>query len=132
MIFEIWYYTAKLPNSLQTKARPVLIIGDDSGNKLRIVDIHYCIVSATAPKGNYDVQIDEAAAKNLGLEKASVIKTTKVYTGDQGLLERKICDLPEDYKIEFIKQYKLYQNNLMARMDESIVTKESEDEKSDS
>jgi len=119
MIFEIWYYTAKLPNSLETKARPILIIGDDSENKLRIVDIHYCIVSSTAPKGNYDIQIDEKTAKNLGLERASVIKTTKVYTGDRELLERKVCDLPKDLKIEFIEKYKSYQNNLMLKMNES-------------
>ena len=68
----------------------------------------------------YGILIDEKTAKNLGLEKVSVIKTTKVYTGDRELLERKVCDLPKDLKIEFIEKYKSYQNNLMAKMDESI------------
>jgi hypothetical protein len=113
MIFEIWYYSAKLPNSLETKGRPILIIGDDSDNKLRIIDIHYCIVSASAPKGEYDIQIDAKTGENLGLEKASVIKTTKVYTGDRELLERKVCELPKDLKSEFIEKYKAYQNNII-------------------
>ena len=120
MIFEIWYYAAKLPNSLETKARPILIIGDDSDNKLKIVDIHYCIVSATAPKGDFDVPIDEKTAKNIGLERSSVIKTTKVYTGDRELLERKVCDLPNDLKTAFMEKYKSYQNNLMIKMNEAI------------
>ena len=37
----------------------------------------YFEVAANAPKGNYDIPIDEKTAKNLGLERASVIKTTK-------------------------------------------------------
>ena len=119
MIFEIWYYEAKLPNSIQTKGRPILIIGDDSENKLRIIDIHYCIVSKTAPKGEYDVQIDESTAKSLGLEQASVIKTTKIYTGDRELLERKVCDLPKDLKTEFIEKYKSYQTKIMKNMDDN-------------
>ena len=120
MVFEIWYYEAKLPNSsTQTKGRPILIIGNDSENKLKIIDIHYCIVSKTAPKGEYDVQIDEATAKSLGLEQASVIKTTKIYTGDKELLERKVCDLPQDLKTEFIANYKAYQKKIIDVMDDN-------------
>jgi len=117
MIFEIWYYSAKLPNSTETKGRPVLIIGNDAENKLRIVDIHYCIISKTASKGEFDLQIDETTAKSLGLGQASVIKTTKIYTGDRELLERKVCGLPKDLKIEFIKKYKAYQTKIIEAMD---------------
>ncbi|MDR2559343.1 MAG: type II toxin-antitoxin system PemK/MazF family toxin [Oscillospiraceae bacterium] len=117
MIFEIWYYKAILPNGGGTKARPVLIIGNDSENNLSIVDIHYCLVSASSQKGEYDINIDEEQAKELGLTRASVIKITKVYTGSRGLLERKVCDLPSDLRAEFIKNYKVYQNKLMERMD---------------
>ena len=109
MIFELWYYKATLPNNGGVKARPVLIIGDDKINGLRIVDIHYCIVSASSPKGNFDIEIDQTTAKQLGLKRKSVIKTTKIYTGSKNLLERKIADLPANLRKEFYEKYKEYQ-----------------------
>jgi len=113
MIFEIWYYKATLPNNGGIKPRPVLVIGSDDDNSLSIVDIHYCLVSASASKGKYDVEIDDVTAKNLGLSRASIIKTTKIYTGSRGLLERKICELPLELRKEFADKYKQYQHNLV-------------------
>ena len=121
MIFEIWTYKATLPNSNQIKTRPVLIIGDDSENELNIVDIHYCMVSASSLKGKYDVDIEEKTAKNLGLTKASIIKTTKIYTGSRGLLGDKICDLPNQLKNEFIDKYKKYQDSIVCTMNNNLV-----------
>jgi mRNA-degrading endonuclease toxin of MazEF toxin-antitoxin module len=100
--FEIWTYLAAMPNSNKIKPRPVLIIGEDSGNNLKIVDIHYCIVSSSSLKGTYDVEIDKSTALALNLKKASIIKTTKIYTGDKSLLGTKICNLPENISAEFI------------------------------
>ena len=116
MIFEIWSYNATLPNNGGIKPRPVLIIGNDENNGLKIVDIHYCIISASSPKGVYDIEINEETALNLGLKKASIIKTTKIYTGSQNLLNSKICDLPKDIRDEFIKNYKAYQDTIMKNM----------------
>ena len=118
LIFEIWYYNAPLPNSGGAKLRPVLIIGSDAENQLNIVDVHYCMLSASSKKGKYDVEIDETTAKAMGLKKASVIKTTKIYTVSQALLEKKICDLPQKLKAEFVEKYKAYQSMLMNKMDE--------------
>ena len=120
MIFEIWYYRATLPNSGGTKLRPVLIIGNDAENKLSIVDIHYCLISSSSSKGEYDVEIDDATAKGLGLTRASIIKTTKGYTGSQHLLERKVCDLPDALKVEFAEKYKRYQKHMIEKMDSHI------------
>ena len=117
MIFELWYYKAKLPNSGGTKRRPVLVIGDDGDNGLSIVDIHYCIVSASSQKGVFDVQIDEETAKKLGLLKESIIKTTKIYTGSRHMLERKISDLSDPLKKEFCKKYKDYQEKIIQKLD---------------
>jgi len=127
LILEIWRYKAKLPNSVEVKLRPVLVIGNDAENKPKIVDIHYCIVSATAPKGEYDIEIEEKRAKELGLDRKSVIKLTKIYTGSQSLLEGKICDLPSDTKKEFIKNYKAYQSNLISIMEENVLLSDSDE-----
>ena len=119
MIFEFWYYRATLPNSGEVKPRPVLIFGDDKENNLRIVDVHYCLVSSSSQKGAFDIEIDDQKSKELGLTRASIIKTTKMYTGSRRLLERKICDLPQDIKTTFIENYKRYQQSLMAHMGEN-------------
>ena len=116
MIFELWYYKAKLPNSAGTKGRPVLVIGDDGDNGLSIVDIHYCIISASSQKGVFDVKIDEATAKTLGLLRESIVKTTKIYTGSKHMLERKIADFPEPLKKEFCKKYKDYQEKIIQKL----------------
>ena len=113
MIFELWYYNATLPNSGGIKRRPVLIIGDDGENGLSIVDIHYCLVSATSQKGNFDVIIDETTAQSLGLSRESIIKTTKMYTGTRNNLGGKIADLPELLKKEFRAKYKEYQEKII-------------------
>ena len=113
MIFELWYYKATLPNNGGIKTRPVLIIGDDNINGLRIVDIHYCIVSASSPRGKFDIEINQTTAKELGLRQKSVIKTTKIYTGSKNLLERKIADLPVKLRKEFYEKYKEYQQTII-------------------
>ena len=116
MIFELWYYRANLPNNGGIKTRPVLIIGDDTENGLTIIDIHYCIVSASSQVGNYDVVIDDITAKNIGLSKRSIIKTTKIYTGSKRLLENKIADLPQEQKEEFLIKFKDYQTKLINKL----------------
>jgi len=123
LIFEIWYYKAALPNSGGTKPRPVLIIGDDGENKLSMVDVHYCLISSSSQAGEYDVEIRGERAYELGLLRASIIKTTKIYTGSKGLLERKICALPKDLKAEFIEKYKAYQSKIIEKMDKSNISK---------
>lgn len=113
MIGEIWTYVAIKPSDGISKVRPVLVIGDDSNNQLKYVDIHYVIISSSADAGIYDVEIDESLAKEIGLNGKSVIKTTKLYTGTKSKLGSKIGDLPKDKKIEFFAKYKEYQENLM-------------------
>ncbi|MCL2036426.1 MAG: type II toxin-antitoxin system PemK/MazF family toxin [Oscillospiraceae bacterium] len=113
MILEIWYYKANLPSSNKVKARPVLIVGDDRANGLQVVDIHYCIISSSSAKGDYDVEINEEIAKEIGLARASIIKTTKIYTGSKHLLERKVCDLPDSLRDEFVKRFKDYQGKML-------------------
>ena len=46
----------------------------------------------------YDVELDESLAKEIGLNGKSVIKTTKLYTGTKSKLGSKIGDLPKDKK----------------------------------
>ena len=116
MIFEIWYFKALLPNGTGHKARPVLIIGNDSENNLNIVDIHYCLVSSSSSAGKYDVEIADTQAKALGLSRASIIKTTKIYTGSKRQLERKVCDLPDTLRKEFLQKYQAYQNAIISNM----------------
>lgn len=113
MIGEIWTYIAVKPNNNAKKVRPVLIIGDDSNNQLKYVDIHYVIISASADCGLYDVLIDEELANSIGLARKSIIKTTKIYTGPKSRLGEKISDLPEEIKKEFISKYKEYQQSLI-------------------
>lgn len=114
MIGEIWTYRAPRPNNGQIKPRPVLIIGNDSNNNLQYVDFHYVIVSSSASCGTYDVELDTATAKSIGLSCASVIKTTKIYTGAKSQFGSKIGELPEDKKKEFKKKYSDYQNDIIA------------------
>jgi mRNA-degrading endonuclease toxin of MazEF toxin-antitoxin module len=113
MIGEIWYYKAKLPNSNEYKARPILIIGTDEINNLLYIDIHYVLISSSADKGDFDVSIDSITAKEIGLTRASIIKTTKIYTGSKSLLERKVCDLPNGIYDEFLSKYKSYQDSII-------------------
>ena len=113
MIGEIWTFTATNPNDNIEKVRPVLIIGTDSENNLKFVDVHYVIISASAQCGKYDVLINDSEAKSIGLDRKSVIKTTKIYTGSKSKLGNKIGDLPEKKKEEFKKKYSDYQNKLI-------------------
>jgi len=115
---EIWYYKAKLPNSDEYKARPVLIIGDDSNNNLFFTDIHYVLISSSSNIGIYDIEISNKIAKELGLTRRSIIKTTKIYTGPKTLFERKVCDLPENIKAQFIKKYQEYQTSLIIKLEQ--------------
>lgn len=113
MIGEIWTYVATKPNNNLKKVRPVLIIGDDRHNQLQYVDIHYVIISSSADCGIYDVRLDDATAKSIGLNRESIIKTTKIYTGPKSKLGAKIAELPEDKKKEFITKYNNYQNDII-------------------
>lgn len=120
MIGEIWYYKAKLPNNDGYKPRPVLIIGTDANNDLYYTDIHYVIISSSASIGVYDVFIDEEQAKEMNLTRASVIKTTKIYTGPLNLFERKVCDLPNNIKYEFMNKFQSYQEDVINKLKESL------------
>ena len=115
MIGEIWTYEAVKPNDGETKIRPILIIGDDANNQLQYVDIHYVIISSSSDCGVYDVMIEEETALNIGLQKKSIIKTTKIYTGEKSKLSVKIGELPINKKEEFIKKYRSYQENIMSK-----------------
>lgn len=113
MIGEIWTYVATKPSDGSLKTRPVLIIGNDYGNKLKFVDIHYVIISSSAECGLYDIKLDDIVAKQIGLNGSSVIKTTKIYTGTRSKLGCKIADLPIEIKKEFLEKYKKYQEELI-------------------
>lgn len=113
MIGEIWTYIANKPSDSLKKVRPVLIIGNDTNNNLQYVDIHYVIISASADCGLYDVELDENIAQAIGLDRKSVIKTTKIYTGPRSKFGKKIGDLPENKKNEFIEKYRNYQLELV-------------------
>lgn len=113
MVEEIWTFKATNPNDNIEKVRPVLIIGDDGSNNLKFVDVHYVIVSSSAACGIYDVELSLQDAKIIGLDRKSVIKTTKIYTGFRSKLGNKIGDLPDYKKEEFKSKYKEYQNNLI-------------------
>lgn len=113
MIGEIWTYQATKPSDNLQKTRPVLIIGDDKENGLKFIDINYVIISSSAPCGKYDVRIEEKTAIKIGLNRESVIKTTKIFTGSKMKLGKKICDLPSEIKEEFKQKYKKYQESII-------------------
>lgn len=113
MIGEIWTYKATKPSDSLEKVRPVLVIGDDKENGLKFIDINYVIISSSASCGKYDVEISEEVAREIGLNRKSIIKTTKIYTGSRMKLGKKICDLPLEIKKEFKEKYKAYQENLI-------------------
>lgn len=117
MIGEIWTYVATKPNDGTLKVRPVLIVGDDSDNLLKYVDIHYVIISSSALCGKYDIELSEEIVLKIGLKGKSVIKTTKLYTGTKSKLGSKISELPDDIRKEFIEKYKSYQTNLINKME---------------
>lgn len=114
---EIWTYLATKPNNTgEAKVRPVLVIGDDSNNQLQYVDIHYVIISSSAECGIYDILLDKKLAKELGLARESIIKTTKIYTGPRSKLGVKIAELPSSKKEEFVKKYQSYQDDLISKL----------------
>ena len=113
MVGEIWTYIATKPSDDLEKIRPILVIGNDSDNNLKFVDIHYVIISSSADCGKYDIKLTNEVAKSIGLARSSVIKTTKIYTGTKSKLGNKIGDLPENIKFDFIQKYKEYQLNLI-------------------
>jgi len=116
---EIWTYVSVKPNDGKEKVRPVLVIGNDANNQLKFVDINYVIISSSAECGIYDVEIEEDIAKNIGLSRKSVIKTTKIYTGTMSKLGCKIGELPEEKKKEFLNNYREYQNYLVQKFIEN-------------
>lgn len=113
MIGEIWTYKAIKTSDNLEKVRPVLVIGDDKENGLKFVDINYVIISSSASCGKYDVEINEEAAKIIGLNQKSVIKTTKIYTGSKVKLGSKIGELPEEIREEFKRKYMQYQSSII-------------------
>ena len=114
MIGEIWTYAATKPSDGTPKVRPILIIGNDANNQLQYVDIHYVIVSSS-DCGVYDVKIEQNVATSIGLQRESVIKTTKIFTGAKSKLDSKIAELPPDKKEEFITKYRSYQEDMMTK-----------------
>lgn len=113
MTGEIWTYVASKPNNGREKVRPVLIVGNDGNNQLQFVDLHYVIISSSADCGIYDVELDDEVAKSIGLDRKSVIKTTKIFTGPKTKMGKKIGELPDNKKREFIDKYKCYQLDLI-------------------
>lgn len=113
MIGEIWTFRATKPSDNLEKVRPILIVGDDRENGLQFVDINYVIISSSASCGKYDVEIEEETAKKIGLDRKSVIKTTKIYTGSKMKLGSKIGELPLDIREEFKEKYKEYQEDIL-------------------
>lgn len=83
---------------------------------MKFVDITYVIISSSAQCGIYDVELDEETAKMIGLDRSSVIKTTKIYTGSRVKLGKKIGDLPYDKKQEFKEKYETYQKNMINKL----------------
>lgn len=118
MAGEIWVYYSPKPNDNKFNGRPVLVIGDDSTNGLKFVDISYVIISSSSETGKYDIEISEEQAIKIGLERKSVIKTTKIYTGSKSYLKSKIGDLPKKLKKEFVENYKTYQKNIILNLEE--------------
>lgn len=78
--------------------------------------LNYIIISSSADCGLYDVELDENIAQIIGLDRKSVIKTTKIYTGPRSKFGKKIGDLPENKKSEFIEKYKNYQLELVNKL----------------
>ena len=115
MIGEIWTYAATKSSGGTPKVRPILIIGNDANNQLQYVDIHYVIVSSSSDCGVYDVKIEQNVATSIGLQRESVIKTTKIFTGAKSKLGSKIAELPPDKKEEFITKYRSYQEDMMTK-----------------
>ena len=115
MVGEIWTYKATKPSDGMEKVRPVLVIGDDGDNELKFVDITYVIISSSASCGKYDVEISEEEAYKIGLDRKSIIKTTKIYTGPRTKLGSKIGDLTTVLRDDFIKRYKEYQKSIISK-----------------
>ena len=115
MTGEVWSYIASKPNDDKQKVRPVLVVGNDANNQLKYVDIHYVIISSSAECGIYDVRLEEEIGKSIGLQRTSVIKTTKLYTGPKSKLGLKIGELPDNKKKEFIEKYRSYQENIISQ-----------------
>ncbi len=91
------------------------LFGNDSENGLKFVDITYAIISSSAQCGKYDIELSEEIAKTIGLNRSSVIKTTKIYTGSHTKLGNKIGDLPTEIRNEFKSKYEEYQRSLMSK-----------------
>ncbi len=82
---------------------------------MQFVDISYAIISASAPCGKYDIEIDTPIAQAIGLDRKSVIKTTKIYTTSNAKLVKKIGDLPNNLRAEFKQKYEAYQKSIISK-----------------
>ena len=79
---DIWTFNVPLTNdNAKYKPRPVLIISVITEFQHYYSLTYVIISSTTALKEKYDVIISEKVAKQIGLEKRSIIKTAMVYTG---------------------------------------------------
>ena len=61
------------------------------------------------------MKLDATLSVSLGLQRESVIKTTKIYTGSKTKLGNKIADLPQEKKEELINKYREYQNGIVSK-----------------
>ena len=61
------------------------------------------------------LEINEDMAKKIGLNRKSVIKTTKIYTGSRMKLGSKIGDLPIELRNEFKNKYEEYQKSIISK-----------------
>ena len=77
-------------------------------NQLCYVDIHYVIISSSADCGIYDLKINADLAQTIGLDRESIIKTTRSKLGV------KIGELSLEIKYEFITKYRAYQSNMIS------------------
>lgn len=109
---DIWTFNVPLTNdNAKYKPRPVLIISVNNQFQ-HYYSLTYVIISSTAFKEKYDVIISEKVAKQIGLEKRSIIKTAMVYTGGYSSIGEKIGELPENLLYEFFKNYKAFQRQI--------------------
>lgn len=76
-------------DSYVKKKRPALVVSRENSSHLICV-----MITSTRIRTPYDVEINED--KRTGLLKKSIVRTNKVFTVDQNIVEKKLGFLPED------------------------------------
>lgn len=61
--------------------------------------LNYIIISSSADCGLYDVELDENIAQIIGLDRKSVIKTTKIYTEPRSKFGKKLVTYQKIKKV---------------------------------